>query len=80
MTLGACEQGLKGREKSCSKGGGDTRRLKAGHSWPRLKSEADATGRLLPRASILSSLGTAQGDGTGPGAVLPLLRHLCKDL
>lgn len=31
MTLGACEQGLEGGEKSCSKGGGCTGRLKAGH-------------------------------------------------
>lgn len=50
----------------------------AGWFWPR--SEADATGPLLPGARLLPSLGTAQSDGIGPDAVLSLLGHLRKDL
>lgn len=51
-----------------------------GQGWCEPRSEANAAGPLLTRARLLPSLGTAQGDGVGPGAVLPLLGHFCEDL
>lgn len=77
--LATLTSGTPGQGKGLELGGGGIR-TPVGHSggWP--KSEADATGPLLTRAWPLPSLGTAQGDGIGPGVVLPLLGHLGKDL
>ena len=80
--LQGCEQGL----ATLTSGPTGQRKLlelgRAGgapeHSWGR--SEADATGPLLPRTQLLPSRATAQGDSIGPGVVLLLLGHLGEDL